>query len=270
MDDSRNPYAPPLAPVADPIEEPQPDTSNRFIPGGRRVPALRGARWIADAGHLFRKRPGRWLAVSILVLLIYLVVGRIPVVNAGAMLIWPFVSGGVVSAADLQRRTGTFTAEALLAGFRKPAPLLIIGGIALLTTVAQYSSYAIVVGTEAANYIVLKMRVAHDVVRLKPTDVLSATALGALMTLPIAAATYMAVPLIVLRKLSAGSAVRMSLTGSVKNILPALVMVACMALMLMMSVMLLGLGLLVSIPVLLIMPYVAYSDIYTDSTSVSS
>jgi uncharacterized membrane protein len=185
------------------------------------------------------------------------------------MLLWPFLGAGVVTAADLQRRTGTFTLEAILAGFRKPAPLLVIGGIALLTVVAQYFSYVMVVGTDAAQYVVLKMRVAHYVVRIGPTDVLSATALAAIMTLPIAAATYMAIPLIMLRKLSARSAVRMSLTGSVKNILPALFMAACMAVILMMSIILLGLGLIVSIPVLLITNYTAYSDIFTESTSAS-
>ena len=89
------------------------------------------------------------------------------------------------------------------------------------------------------------------------------------MTLPIAAATYMAIPLIMLRKLSARSAVHMSLTGSVKNILPALFMAACVAVILMMSIILLGLGLIVSIPVLLITNYTAYSDIFTESTSAS-
>jgi uncharacterized membrane protein len=262
--DARNRYAPPVAPVADPIEQVNPDTAAILIPNGRRVSGGRGAGWIGDAWRIFWGRPGKWILNLLLPLMIFFVMGRIPLVCFASMLLWPFIASGVVTAADLQRRTNTFQPNAILAGFRKPAPLLVVGVIALLSSVLLYASYAFVIDVNAANQVVLRMHVAHAT-PLPPQSVLLATLLYALMTLPIFAATYMAIPLIVLHGVSAGSAVKMSLIGSFKNILPGIVYSVCASLFIFVSIIPVGLGLLVSIPVMMITTYTVYRDIYVES-----
>ena len=107
------------------------------------------------------------------------------------------------------------------------------------------------------------MNVAHAT-PLPPKSVLLATLLHILMTLPITAATYMAIPLIALHGVSAGSAMKMSLIGSFKNILPGIVYGVCASLFIFVSIIPVGLGLLVSIPVMMITTYPVYRDIFVE------
>jgi hypothetical protein len=66
-----------------------------------------------------------------------------------------FIVAGIMAAADSLRRTGNFELDALFAGMRKPAPMLVIGAWVMLTLVAFYALMAIGVSFEVANQVVL-------------------------------------------------------------------------------------------------------------------
>ena len=264
MADVRNPYAPPAAAVADPTEN-LPDGPDVFIPNGRRVSFGRGARWIGDAWRLFTSRPGKWLLSFLLLLLIYIVFAWVPLANILNTLLWPFLGAGIVMAADVQRRTGTFTVETLFAGFRRPAPLLILGAMYLLSLVLLYASFAIMVGEDGAKQFVLQASAASDAAPPEPRAVVRALLLYTILVLPITAATYLAPPLIMLQGIGAGTAMKMSFIGSIKNILPGIVFIICTLLFILVSIIPLGLGLFVSVPVLMITNYTVYRDIFIDS-----
>jgi uncharacterized membrane protein len=72
--------------------------------------------------------------------------------------------------------------------------------------------------------------------------------------------------LVIFHRLSAVGAMKMSLIGSTKNILPGIVFSVCAMLFLILSIIPLGLGLLVSIPVLMISSYTVYRDVFVEST----
>ncbi|MEJ0035588.1 MAG: BPSS1780 family membrane protein [Gammaproteobacteria bacterium] len=264
MTDPRNPYTPPTAHVGDPVDPIGADSHETFIPDGRRVPGGRGAAWIGDAWQLLRARPGKWALAMLLLLLFYIVASLIPLSSLITPFLWPFVAAGIVMAADTQRRTGTFEVATLFGGVHKqPMSLLAIGAMFLLTVVALFVSLAILVGTGPARQAVF------DTGRPDPSLMLSANYMLALLVylalaIPITAATYLAAPLIVLHDLPAGTAMRMSLVGSFKNILSGLVFSLCAILLVIVSIIPLGLGLLISIPIMILTNYTMYRDIFIE------
>ena len=96
-------------------------------------------------------------------------------------------------------------------------------------------------------------------------QVLWATLLYMIAALPISAATYAAIPLIMLRGLGTYPAIKMSFIGSMKNIVPGVVCGACAIVMVVVSLIPVGLGLFVSVPILLITNYTLYRDIFSRS-----
>jgi hypothetical protein len=260
--DNRNPYAPPTAYVADKADIPPSDSSEEFIPNGRSVSAGRGSGWIGDAWRLFRARPGKWLLTFVIVILLAGAASWIPVVSLLNSLLWPFIGAGIVAAADLQRRTGAFDLDTLFAGLRKPAPLLIIGGVFLLTFIPSYVAMAALVGVRAANQAMLNLGGPLDPETALSSEYWLAILISLAIVLPISAATFFAAPLILFHDLPAGTAMKMSLIASIKNILPGLVFSLCAFLFVLVSIIPIGLGLLVSIPVLMITAYTMYRDIF--------
>jgi uncharacterized membrane protein len=265
MADDRNPYAPPTAHVADPVEQPRPDGPEIFIANGRGVSVGRGAGWIGDAWRLFRERPGKWLLILLGLLLIYVAVSWVPYASLASSLLWPFVGAGVAVAADFQRRSGNFEQGMILAGLRKPAALLVIGAMFLLTSIALYASLAIMVGTDVASSVVLGTDAQVDAEQFEPRGFALAMLLYMVLALPITAATYFAPPLIMLHDVSAGRAMKMSLIGSIKNIVPGIVFGVCATVFVLVSIIPLGLGLFISIPVLMLTSYTMYRDIFIES-----
>lgn len=266
MTDNRNPYAPPSSYVADKIDVPSTDASESFIPNGRSVSAGRGAGWIGDAWRLFFARPGKWLLTLLILMLVSTAVSSIPLANIANGLLWPFAGAAMVAAADLQRRTGTFDLDVLFAGFQKPAPLLIFGGVYMLIFVALYVAMASMVSVSVANRAVLNLGGSVD-----PQTVLSRNYWLAILVyfaavLPITAALFFATPLVLLHDLPAGTAMKMSLIGSIKNILPGVVYTLCAILFVLVSIIPIGLGLLISIPVLMLTAYTMYRDIFIEKT----
>jgi len=222
-------------------------------------------RWLGDAWRMFLARPGKWIVTFLLFILLYVVLSWVPFANLVNSLLWPFLAAGIVMAADLQRRTGTFALGTLFEGFRRPAPLFAIGALVLLSVVVLYVSFAVVTGTDGANQFVLKARAANGAARMSPRAILSALALYTILVLPLTAATYFAAPLVMFQRVSVGTAIKMSFIGSIKNVLPAIVFSVCAMLFMIVSIIPLGLGLLVSIPVLMITNYIVYRDVFIDS-----
>jgi hypothetical protein len=262
MNDPRNPYAPPLTHVAD-RDERTPTDSGEFIPYGRARPPGRGAGWIGDAWRLLRGQPGMWAVALILLLVVYVVLAVIPLVNFFLQLLVPFAYAGIAMAADQQRRTGTFELGALMAGFNKqPVSLLAVGGTAILAGLVFGIVLVALVGLELFG-------AAASGGQPDPSIMLSARfwlafLIGFAIMLPVAFATYLAPQLIVLHDLPALTAMKMSLIGCVKNILPGIVFLACSMLLVLVSMIPLFLGLLISIPILVLTSYTVYRDIFVE------
>ncbi len=263
MPDPRNPYAPPKAPVADQADSLDPQAGGTFIPNGRRVSAGRGAGWIGDAWRFFRARPWMWLLTALLVTVIWAVASWLPLAGLATLLLWPFIGGGIVMAADAQRRTGTFELEALFEGFRRqPKALLVVGGMYVLMQAVLFVCLAVMIGSTFALQAVLHIGGSPDPAAVMTPAYALALLFYLAAVLPITAATYLAPPLILFHDLPAGTAMKMSFIGSFKNILSGFVFSVCAFGLVMIAAIPLGLGLIIAIPVLMITTYTVYRDIF--------
>jgi uncharacterized membrane protein len=266
MNEPRNPYAPPVAPVGDRVEHTDFPESERFIPYGRSLPAGRGAAWIGDAWRLLKAQPGMWAAALVLMFVAYVILSLIPLVSFFVQFVAPFACAAIALAADQQRRTGSFDLKVLLGGFEKKAvPLLAVGLATFLAGIVFLIVLAVALGTD----IVATMTGGFnpDPSTIMSTKFLLAFLIGLALILPVAAATYLAPQLIVLHDQPAVEAMKMSLTGGLKNILPGLVFGVCAFGLVFVSMIPLLLGLLVTIPVLAITNYTVYRDIFVEENS---
>ncbi|HUQ68780.1 MAG TPA: BPSS1780 family membrane protein [Planctomycetaceae bacterium] len=266
MNEPRNPYSPPRTHVADRDEVAGSTDSGRFVPYGRTVPAGRGAAWIGDAWRLLRAQPGMWAALLILLFVAYVVASMIPLLNFFTSLLTPFVTAAIALAADEQRRTGTFDLKVMTRGFEKqPVSLLAVGGMAILAGVVFLIILAIFLGSDIIGAMAGGSN--PDPSTFLSTKFWLAFLIGLAVVLPIGFATYLAPQLILLHDQPAITAMKMSLAGTVKNILPGLVFGVCAFLMMIVSMIPLFLGLLITMPILAITNYTVYRDIFVEEHS---
>lgn len=258
MAETNNRYAPPSANVADPAP---PASDDVLIPNGRVAPPGDGAKWIGAAFSLFFKRPWMWLGLLLVLFVILIAASLVPFVNFISSLLWPAFAAGIAYAADLQRRTGDFSIGDAFRGFGGPAfrQLIIVGVVMILSSALMFVVMAIVVDMNAALGLMGIRTLDYQVVT--PQFWLGLLVAFAL-ALPIAAATYFAPPLIFMHGLSAPDALKMSLFGAVKNILAGLVYGVLLMLLLFVSAIPLGLGLLITMPVAMLTFYTSYRGIF--------
>jgi uncharacterized membrane protein len=266
MNDPRNRYAPPTTHVADQEERLDRGDGGQFIPYGRSLPPGRGVGWIGDAWRLLRARPGMWAAALILLFVAYLVLSIIPFVNLFLQLLVPFVYAGIAMAAEQQRRTGTFELSALTAGFNKqPASLLAIGGVTLLAGIVFVIVLGIFIGAQVFGMMMSGAK--PDPSMFLNGRFMLAFLIGIVLMLPIAFATYLAPQLVILQDQPALTAMKMSLIGCAKNIVPGIVFLICSILLMLVSMIPLFLGLLITIPIMVITNYTVYRDIFVEENA---
>lgn len=123
---AHNPYAPPAATIAD---EHDAGPEGRFIPSGRSVPAGNGFAWIGGGWNAFRQSPGAWIAMILVLLVLWFVLALIPFINILTGLLYPVFVGGLMIACENQRRNGRLELGDLFAGFQQKFGSLVLVGV---------------------------------------------------------------------------------------------------------------------------------------------
>jgi hypothetical protein len=226
----------------------------------------RGPAWIGDAWRILKAQAGMWAAALILMFVAWIIVQMIPLLNFFAGILAPFGYAAIALAADEQRRNGNFELKTLLGGFEKHAlPLLGVGLTSLLAGIVFLVVLAIFLGAD----IVMAMagNGEPDPSTFLSTKFWLAMLIGFVVMLPIAFATYLAPQLIVLHQQPAIEAMKMSLAGCFKNILPGIVFFICASLLVFVSMIPLLLGLIITIPILALTSYTVYRDIFVEEDS---
>src|SRR5262245_60182225 len=110
-----NRYAPPGAPVGDPISA---TSDGTLIENGRTVGVGNGFKWVGDAWRLYKQQPLQWILILVGYIVAVIVVSLVPILGSLAVnLLNPVVLGGIQYAADQQRRTGRVEFSHAMAGF---------------------------------------------------------------------------------------------------------------------------------------------------------
>jgi uncharacterized membrane protein len=262
MSEDKNLYAPPQANVADPTPEP---SETGFIEGGRTAPMSAGARWVRDAMVIFFGRPLKWLVVVIVLCALLLVLSLVPVVNLFTTFLVPILGAGIAYLAEAQRRTGNFAIGDVFKGFGAIGQLLLIGAVMLAGSIIIGVCMVAFMGFEGlAELMAGGAAVDPQAVQGMLANLWRGLLLGIALSIPITAATYFAPVLVMLHGMTAFDAMKNSFFGTFKNILSGLVFFVVMFLLMIVSLIPIGLGLLISVPVLMLSTYAAYRGIFIE------
>jgi uncharacterized membrane protein len=252
-----NPYAAPKAAVADEVIGLDAD----FVPGGQPRPAGQGWTWIAEGWAFFKRQPWMWIAIVLLLFVIFVGAALIPIIGGLAMTLFaPVFAGGIMVGCRALESGHGLELGHIFAGFRERTGTLIgVGALYLAATlvVALVVSLAMGVGMTT-------MMGAGDpqaVGALGMTFVLAMLIMMALL-LPVVMAVWLAAPLVVFHEHGAIDAMKGSFMGCLKNVLPFLLYGVVLFVLMIIASLPVGLGWLVLGPVFAASIYASYRDIY--------
>jgi hypothetical protein len=250
----RNPYTPPNAAVDD---EPTARGVDTLVPDGRRRPASHGWKWIAAGWALFKQRPGIWILAVVLGYGSLMALSLVPLVNLVAAVVWPVLTAGFVAMAHAGFRREPFGFGQLLAGFKRQTGPLVLIGVIYLALWALCIGVFMLIGGSIWFGVATGSAEPHAVAGLGMMVLLYV-----LIMIVIGFAIVFAPALVFLNEVPPLSAIRMSILGSAKNFLPGLVSSIVFIPIFIVSMLPLGLGLLITVPLMFIIFYTAYRDIF--------
>ena len=230
----------------------------------RTVAAGQGWAWIVSGFELFKKQPGIWIVIAILLIVIMVVLAFIPVLGAIATyLLLPVFTGGLMLGCRSLARGGTLEINHLFAGFQTQTGNLVVVGaivvgaiIVVMLPVMAIVFFGAFFGASAGG--------AAGIGGMGMSFVLAfliALALGMLVYM----ALWFAPALVVLRGLAPVDALKQSFAACLKNIVPFLIYGIVAFVLSFVAMIPILLGLVVLIPVLVASIYTAYQDIFGDA-----
>ena len=253
---SSNPYATPKAAVADETVVVDAD----FIPYGQGQSIGRGGSWIAEAWGLFKRQPGLWIGMALLVFIIFIGASMIPLLGMFTGIFWPVFMAGFAIGARTIERGGEMELGHLFAGFQQRfGALVAVGAIAFLLSMVITIAVFGVMGFGAWS--AMKANDPAVMAGMGLTAVLAGLVVTALL-LPVMMAMWFAPVLVVFHELGAWEAMKQSFSGCLKNILPFLWYSVLLVLLSILAAIPIGLGFLILWPVIMASLYTAYRDIY--------
>lgn len=252
-----NPYAAPKAAVADQTLSANAD----FVPGGQPRPAANGWTWIVEGWELFKRQPGMWIGMILVLLLIFVAAAFIPIVGGLAMTLFgPVFAAGVMLGCKALDSGEELELSYLFGGFRSRTGTLIgVGALYLAATIAVALVVSLVMGVG-----MMTMMGGGDpqaMAAMGMTFVLAVLIMLALL-LPAMMAVWLAAPLVVFHDHGAIDAMKGSFTGCLKNVMPFLLYGVVLAVLSIVASLPLALGWLVLGPVFAASIYASYRDIY--------
>jgi hypothetical protein len=231
------------------------------VTGGRAVGAGQGWTWIAQGFGLFKKAPGIWIALVVILIVILVVLAFIPLLGAVAtLLVVPVFVGGLLLGCRALQGGGELEVGHLFAGFKEQTGnLIVLGALAIGGWIIVILPVVAIVGTGA---LLAAIRGDAAGVAALGGSFMLALLVALALSIPIYMALWFAPALVVLRGMAPIEAIKESFLGCLKNILPFLVYSIVLMVLGIVAAIPLGLGWLVLGPTLIASVYVSYRDIY--------
>jgi len=261
---------PPSADPPAPFFRLHPDPTPTGRPSPSAVPGRRGWDWILDGFRYFGANPWAWILAVLALLAISVVVGLVPFVGGlAASVLATLFTGGLMLGVREQDEGRPFRVEHLFAGFSNnpgqlglTAVLYLAGTLAIgiLTAAGMLVTAGPLLSTLRPE--ALPAADPAAMLELVGPAMLIPVLVGALFLIPLMMAYFFAPALVVLDGLPAPTAMRLSFSGCLKNIVPFLLYGLVGLVLLVLGAIPFGLGLLVVMPVFVGSIYAAYRDIY--------
>jgi len=231
------------------------------VMGGRAVGAGQGWTWIAEGFGLFKRAPGIWIALVVILFVILVVLAFIPLLGAVAtFLVVPVFVGGLLLGCQTLQGGGELEIAHLFAGFKAhTGNLIVLGALAIAGWIVVMLPVVVIVG--AGAFLAAIRGDAAGVAALGGSFML-AWLVALALSIPIYMALWFAPARVVLRGMAPIEAIKESFLGCLKNILPFLVYSIVLMVLGIVASIPLGLGWLVLGPTLIASVYTSYRDIY--------
>ena len=254
MSDS-NPYQPPTPPAAAP--------AGGASAKGRAVDAGRGWEWIADGFALFKKQPGNWILILIVLIACSVLISLVPLIGALAnLLLMQVFMGGVMLGCRALDRGENFDVGCAFAGFKQnTSDLVVLGLLALVGWIVAFIPAILIMGGGAFFAMMGGGGPAAHIGALGLTFAL-ALLVSLALALPVYMALWFAPSLVVFNNLKPVDAMKASFFACLSNLVPFLVYGVIMLVLCVVAAIPLGLGFLVLGPVAIASIYAGYRDIF--------
>ncbi|CBL46505.1 Hypothetical protein HDN1F_29220 [gamma proteobacterium HdN1] len=242
-----------------PYQIPQADVTSLPLEGWHEPRSVRfsaGADWITTAWRLFKSAPGIWILITLITVACLMVASLIPF---GSNLIVPLFMAGIYGAAQRAYVGEAITVNDLFAGFRRQALQLLLLGVA--STLIAFLLLAGMLGI--FFYLSALSTGATEGGAFLPQILFGLVLITAAFALTMA--TLYAPQLIYFEKMPILQAFKYSFLACWRNIASLTMFGILTILMFILTLITLGLGLLVVIPLLWIALYVSYYDIFVDN-----
>jgi uncharacterized membrane protein len=252
-----NPYAAPKAAVQDQSFILNAD----FVAGGQSRPIGHGWSWIAEGWELFKRQPGMWIGIVLLLFVIMIAAAFIPFIGGLAIsLFGPVLAAGIVIGCKALDSGQELELGHLFAGFReRTGTLVAVGALYLGASLVVMLVVGLTMGVGMAA--MMGQADPQSMAAMGMTMVLAMLIMSALL-LPVVMMIWFAAPLVVFHEHGAVEAMKGSFTGCLKNILPFLWYSVIFVVLAVIASIPLMLGWLALGPVLAASIYTAYRDIY--------
>ena len=231
---------------------------------GRGVDGGRGIGWWSDAWTLFMKNAGMWVVLSLLLIVIFIVLAVIPVLGSlAASLLMPVFIGSWLLAARKVDEGGSLEPGDLFTCFKeKLSPLLVLG--ALLLAAAIVIGVVVTMLGVGAFMGMMAGGGRHGGGAMMAGFGMGMFALlvGLVLGFIIAMAMWFAPGLVVFRNMPPIDALKLSVSASLKNVVPFLLFGIIYFVLAIIASIPFGLGWFVLVPVLLLAGYVSYKDVF--------
>lgn len=243
-----------------------PSDNSVFVPEPRAVDAGEGINWISQSWSMVKEKLGMWVLINIIFFAFILIVSMIPFVNFFVTFMTPILIGGIIAICEKQRKTGEVDVGSLFAGFQqKFGALFAVGAINFGVTLIGMI-IALMIGGTAVLGAIMEMNeygtISPDVVMALSGSFFYIFIIMAIASLFAAAMTWFAPALIMNHDFKVGAAISASLKAVSKNILPGILFFIVMAIILVISAIPLGLGLLITMPIMYVGYYTSYRSIF--------
>ena len=260
MSDS-NPYQPPVAPASP--AAPASAEAGTFSAAGRAVDTGRGWEWIAEGFALFKKQPGTWILILIVLIVCSVVISLVPFIGTLAnLLLMQVFMGGVMLGCRALDSGENFEVGCVFAGFKQnTSDLVVLGLLALVGWIIAFIPAILIMGGGA---FMAMMRGGGHMANFGALGLtfLLAMLVGLALALPVYMALWFAPSLIVFNNLKPVDAMKASFLACLKNVVPFLLYGIILIVLCVVATIPLGLGFLVLGPVAIASIYAGYRDIF--------
>jgi uncharacterized membrane protein len=213
---------------------------------------------------LFRKIPLMWIALSVVLVLLWMISFVIPVIGPLLFnLLSPVLFAGLMLGCKAVEAGEDLEITHLFAGFQKHAvPLVTVGGVYLVGTIIIVGIVLATAGGSMLPTVLSKSQTDLQTLSAMLRSMVLALSVAMAFYIPLIMLIWFAPVLVVLHNLTPVAAMKLSFRACWINMMPFLVYgLAVMVLWLIASIPLL-LGLVVLVPVLICSVYASYRDIF--------